>query len=153
MELADGIGFSTGPESPETIYGSVFFPWLEPVPMTAGQNVCVELEAKLLENDYLWRWTTQIRSPEMAGETVARFEQSQMQGAVLSLTKLHKTASDYVPQLSADGLIHRRALELMDGKSPLEEIARRLTAEFPERFARWQMALSFAGNVSKEYSR
>ena len=35
----------------------------------------------------------------------------------------------------------------MDGKSSLEEIARRLTSEFPARFVSWQQALNFAAAV------
>jgi hypothetical protein len=62
-------------------------------------------------------------------------------------------AADYVPQLSEEGLIRRRALDLMDGKTCLENIARRLTTEFPGRFARWQQALTFASSISKEHSR
>jgi len=153
MELADGVSFSTGPESPETVYGAAFFPWLEPVPLVVGQNLSVELDARLLENDYFWQWTTQIESAEKAGETIARFKQSQLRGAVLSLTKLHKVASDYVPQLSEEGLIRRRAFDLMDGKTSLENIARRLTIEFPGRFARWERALTFAGAISNENSQ
>ncbi len=153
MELADDVGFSNGPSSPETIYSSAFFAWVEPVLLSAGQNVSVELDAKLLENDYFWRWTTQIESAEKAGETVAHFKQSLMQGAVMSLTKLHKSASTYVPKLSPDGIIRRRVLELMDGKTSLEEIARPLASEFPERFASWHQALSFAAEVSKKNSR
>jgi len=152
-ELAENVGFSNGPDVPETIYGAAFFPWLEPVSLAIGQNLCVELEAKLLENDYFWRWTTQIESAEKAGETTTRFEQSQLQGAVISPTRLEKMASDYVPLLSGEGLIRRRALDLMDGKTTLENIARRLTIEFPERFARWQQALSFAAAISAEISR
>jgi len=153
MELADGVGFSNGPEAPDAVYGAAFFPWLEPVSLAIGQNLCVELEAKLLDTDYFWRWTTQVESAEKTGETAARFEQSQLQGTVISLTKLHKMASDHVPQLSEEGLLRRRALDLMDGKTSLENIARRLTAEFPERFTRWQQALSLAAAISKENSR
>jgi protein arginine N-methyltransferase 1 len=153
MELADGVAFSNGPEAPETIYGAAFFPWLEPVSLVTGQGLCVELDAKLHESDYFWRWTTRIESAKKSGETVARFEQSQLQGAVISLAKLRKMASDYVPQLSEEGLIRRRALDLMDGKTSLENIARRLTIEFPGRFARWQQALTFASSISNEHSR
>jgi protein arginine N-methyltransferase 1 len=153
MELADGVAFSNGPESPEAVYGSAFFPWLEPVPLAAGQNVCVELEAKLLENGYFWRWTTQIESPETPHEIAFHFVQSQLQGNLLSLAKLRKSASDYVPKLSAEGEMRRRTLELMDGKSSLEEIARRLTADFPGQFTCWQQALSLAAAISKENSR
>src|SRR5262249_34030198 len=104
MELGDGIGFSTGPAAPETVYGAAFFPWLEPVYVATGQNLCIELEAKLLEDDYFWRWTTQIDSLGKTGEPTTRFEQSQLHGAVLSQEKLRKMASDYVPQLSEEGL-------------------------------------------------
>ena len=151
-ELADGAGFSTGPESPETVYGSAFFVWPEPVPLAAGQSLCVELEAKLLEKDYFWRWTTQIASPEKSGETVARFEQSQLQGSILSPAKLRKSASDFVPQLSAEGLLRRRTLELIDGQTSLEGIARQLAAEFPQRFSHWHKALAYAADTSREDS-
>ena len=67
----------------------------------------------------------------------------------MSLMKLRKSASDYIPQLSEEGLMHRRSLELVDGKTSLEEIAKHLTAEFPERFPRWQQALSFAASASR----
>jgi protein arginine N-methyltransferase 1 len=151
-ELADGVRFSNAPGEPKAIYGSVFFPWLEPVQLVAGQSLCVELEAKLLENDYFWRWTTRIESAEKAGEIVVRFGQSQLQGAVLSLAKLHKSASDFVPQLSTEGLVRRRTLELMDGRTSLEGIARLLTAEFPERFTKWKHAIPFAAAVSRDNS-
>ena len=150
--LADGIGFSNAPGMPEAVYGSMFFPWTEPVSFSEGQNLCVNLEAILLENDYIWRWNTQIDSPNGSGSAL-RFEQSQLSGAVLSLAKLRQSASDYVPQLSEEGRLHRRALELMDGKNSLEAISHQLAAEFPQRFARWQQALSYAAKLSQDHSR
>ena len=152
-ELADGVGFSNAPGMPKTIYQSLFFPWLNPVPLAAGQIVRVDLQAKLLEEDYFWRWTTQVESAERPGEIAVLFEQSQLQGSVLPPAKLHKSASDYIPQLSEEGLVRRRTLELMDGRASLEEIARQLTMEFPERFVRWQQALTFASAISNENSR
>jgi protein arginine N-methyltransferase 1 len=151
-ELADGIGFSNGPGFPKTIYGSEFFPWLEPVPLAAGQNVCADLDAKLLDKDYFWRWTTQIASLERPEEIATRFEQSQLQGTILSPAKLRKLGSDYVPRLSEEGIVHRRALELMEGRASLEEVARQLAREFPQRFNHWHKALSYAGALSQEYS-
>jgi hypothetical protein len=152
MELADGVAFSNGPESPEAIYGATFFPWLEPVPLATGQTVRIDLEAKLLEKDYFWRWTTKVESMEAPGEILQHFDQSQLQAAVLSPAKLLRSASDYIPRLSEEGRIQQRALELMDGQASLEGIARQLATEFPERFTRWQQALSFAAAVSKENS-
>ena len=153
MDLADGISFSNAPGAPEAIYGSMFFPWVASVPLTAGQSVCVDLGAKLLEKDYFWRWTTQIGPSAAPGEVATRFDQSDLHGMVLSPGKLAKAASTYVPQPSEEARLHLRTLELMDGKASLEQIARQLSAEFPKRFPGWHQALSYAGTVSQEFSR
>jgi protein arginine N-methyltransferase 1 len=150
--LADGIGFSNAPGMPEAIYGSMFFPWTEPVPLSAGQNVRVEMQANLMESDYFWRWSTQVQPLDGAGQAV-RFEQSQLSGAVLSLAKLRRLASDYVPQLSDESRLYRRTLDLMDGTNSLEAIARRLAAEFPHRFSQWQRALSYAAKLSQTHNQ
>jgi type I protein arginine methyltransferase len=152
-DLAEGVGFSNAPGTPETVYGSFFFPWTQPAPLQQGQTVCVSLEAKLVENDYVWRWTTRIEPLAGSSAPPNRFEQSQLAGAVLSPKQLHKLAADHIPRLSDEGLLRRRAFELMDGKSALEQIARQLAAEFPKRFSSWQQALSYAGLISQEFSR
>ena len=152
-ELAENIGFSNAPGAPEAIYGSLFFPWAAPVPLEKGQGVCVDIAGRLVGDEYVWRWTTEIASPNSPSEILHRFDQSQLAGAVISPEKLHRKASDYIPQLSEDGRLRRRTLDLMDGKSSLDEIARRLASEFPEKFESWQQALSYAGNCSSEYSR
>ena len=152
-ELADGIGFSNAPSAPESVYGSLFFPWTHSVSLVSGQTVSVDLEAKLLETDYVWRWTTRIEPLERSSATFIHFDQSHLTGAVLSPAQLHRKAADYVPHLSEEGRLCRRTLELMDRRTSLGEIAHRLTTEFPERFARWEQALSYAGGISQGYSR
>jgi protein arginine N-methyltransferase 1 len=151
-QLADDVGFSNAPGAPEAIYGSMMFPWMNPVPLAAGQRVCIDLQAKLLEDDYFWRWTTKIASVDSPNEVLAGFDQSQLLATVRSLSKLRKGASDYIPRLSEEGRVRQKALELMDGQTSLEEIARRLAIEFPKRFSRWQRALTFAGELSKQSS-
>src|SRR6267378_2564115 len=128
-DLAEGSGFSNAPSAPETIYGSMFFPWTQPVSLASGQAVAVKLEAKLVENDYVWRWTTRIEPPKGSGNPRVQFDQSQLTGEMLSAAQLHRTASDYVPHLSEEGRLRRRTFVLMDGKISLEKIARQLTAE------------------------
>ncbi len=152
-DLAEGASFSNAPGAPETIYGSLFFPWLHATPLAQGQTVCVTLAAKLVEDDYLWRWTTHINPLEGSGVSAFHFEQSQLAGAVLSTTQLHRIAADHIPQLSEEGFVRRRTFELMDGRASLEEIAHKLADEFPRRFSSWQQALSYAGVVSQEFSR
>ena len=152
-ELAEGVGFSNAPGTSETVYGSLFFPWAQPVPLTKGQTVCVSIWASLVENDYVWRWSTRIEPLDGSSASRIQFEQSQLDGAVLSASKLHKTAADYVPVLSEEGCLRRRTIELMDGKASLEEIALQLAKEFPSRFRSWRQALSYAGAVSQEYAK
>lgn len=152
-DLAEGIGFSNAPGAPETVYGSFFFPWTQPVSLEKGQSVCVTLEAQLVEDDYVWRWSTCIEPLPESSASPIQFDQSQLGGAVLSPKRLRKTAADYIPQLSEEGLLRQRTLELMDGNVTLEEIASRLLAEFPKRFSGRKQALTYAGTVSQEYSR
>jgi protein arginine N-methyltransferase 1 len=152
-DLAEGAGFSNAPSAPELIYGSLFFPWTQPVSLSPGQVVRVSLEAKLVETDYVWRWTTCVEPPEGSGAPLIRFEQSQLIGEVLSARQLRKLAADYVPHLSDEGSLRRKTFELMNGTASLEEIAHRLATEFPLRFSRWEQALSYAGGISQEYSR
>ena len=152
-DLAEGAGFSNAPSAPETIYGSLLFPWPQPVALAAGQFVVVSLETKLVENDYVWRWTTRIEPREGSGDSRINFEQSQLAGEVLSGPQLRRRAADYVPHLSEEGHLRRRSFELMDGKVSLEVIARQLAMEFPQRFPSWHQALSYAGLISQEYSR
>jgi len=152
-DLAEGVSFSNAPGAPETVYGSFFFPWAEPVPLEQGQTVYVSLAAKLMESDYLWRWTTRIGPLSRSNTSPVHFDQSQFAGAVLSAAHLRRIAADYVPRLSDEGILRRRTLELMDGRLSLEGIACRLAAEFPQRFSTWQEALSYAGLVSQEHGR
>jgi hypothetical protein len=110
----------------------------------------VNLDANPGALEYSWRWTTRLDGAK--GSSVES-DQSSMRGTVRSPEKLHKMASDHVPQFSDEGLLDRRILDLMDDDAALEEIARRLVSEFPERFTRWQNALTAAGLISTKYSR
>ena len=152
-DLAEGVGFSNAPGTPETVYGSFLFPWMQPVSLEKGQRVGVTLEAKLVENDYVWRWNTHIEQLDEASGLPVYFAQSQLNGTVLSPKQLRRLAADHIPWLSDEGLLRRRTFELMDGKATLEEIARKLAAEFPKRFSSWHQALSYAGLISQEFSR
>jgi hypothetical protein len=87
------------------------------------------------------------------GAALRGFLSSLNSAAPFSLAGLRRSASDHLPQLSEEGRLNRRTLDLMDGKSSLEEIARRLAAEFPERFTRWQQALTYAAKQSQEHGR
>jgi protein arginine N-methyltransferase 1 len=151
-ELTDGVSFSNAPAEPITMYGSLFFPWIHPVQLKRGETVRVQLEAQLLESDYAWRWATQVKSSDANNKDREKFDQSLLAGYVLSLTQLRKQTAGHIPQLSGEGLLDRRILEMMDGSTTLEEISRRLATEYPERFSGWHAAMKSVGALSRKYS-
>ena len=81
-ELVDGICFSNHPAAPEMIYGSGFFPFSEPVEVAEGDHVKLQLTAKLIDDDYVWRWDTDF--PKTS------FKQSTFYGVPLSQALLKK---------------------------------------------------------------
>lgn len=81
-ELVDGIGFSNHPSAPDVIYGNALFLFSEPVEVIEGEQVKVQLSAKLIEDDYIWRWDTEF--PKKS------FKQSTFFGAPLSRAQLQK---------------------------------------------------------------
>ena len=151
-DLAEGCSFSCAPSESETIYGSLYLPWTRPVSLAPSQTVTVSLDARLIEDEYVYRWTSHIEPLAGSGDAPVHFEQAQLMGEVLSVAKLQRQAADYVPHLSEEGRVQRRTFELMDGRASIEGIAHRLAAEFPQRFSTWKQALSYAGVVSRKYS-
>jgi len=128
----------------------MFFPWTQSVALAKDESVFVQMDAKLVENDYVWRWRTRMKSASSDGEI--NFDQSSLRASITSTALLHKAASDYVASLSDEGIRARRVLQLVDGRATLEQIARTLVAEYPEQFGNWHDALKFAASLSQKYS-
>jgi SAM-dependent methyltransferase len=151
--LADGVFFSNSPDAPEAIYGSAFFPWLEPVALQAGDVISLKLEANLVGEEYVWSWYTCVLNQGRPGQVKANFQQSTFFGSPLSLKRLRKLAAGHVPTRNEDGQIDHFILAQMDGQVPLGEIARRVVERFPSRFAKWENALTRVTELSQRYSR
>ena len=150
-ELVDGIGFSSGPGLQKTIYGQVFLPWLEAVPLQQEQKIFVSLQANLVGEEYIWRWETKIcGDTKNAGRS---FKQSTFQSANVSPQSLRRRAADFVPSLSEDGLADRWLLHAMDGKASLRQIAQVAAERFPAIFPLWQDALRRAAELARQFSR
>lgn len=81
-ELLDGIGFSNHPSAPDVIYGNAFFPFSEAVEVAEGEHIKARLSAKLIDDDYVWRWDTDF--PKVS------LKQSTFFGLPLSLERLQK---------------------------------------------------------------
>ena len=151
--LADGVGFSNGPSAPELIYGSAFFPWSNPVTLAVGDTILLSIQASLVGEDYIWRWDTRVMQQGDSTRIKAEFKQSTFFGVPLSSARLHKRASQHVPALNEAGQIERYALSLMDGGNSLDQIAKRLAAQFPDRFISYDGSLAYVGDLAEKYSR
>jgi len=89
-DLADGIGFSNHSAVPELIYGNGLFPFSQPVPVLKGERINVRLEAKMVGDDYVWRWDTDVFGRGDETRPKASFKQSTFFGVPLSTTQLQK---------------------------------------------------------------
>ena len=152
-KVAEQLCISNAPGMTELVYGHAFFPWTNPVTLSAGDEIKVLLQAKLIDDDYVWRWDTRVSNPNGSGGIKANFKQSTFHATLLSPAQLFKKAADHVVVLSNDGEIDRFVLGLMDGNHSLGEIAHALMNTFPRHFASWNDALGRAGVVSQRYSR
>ncbi len=149
--LAEDIHFSNAPNAPELIFGSGFFPLSNPIPLVTGDTVSVEISANLVGGDYIWGWNTFVLSQGKKENIKADFKQSAFYGMVLSQATLRKIAHNHNPILNEEGQIDQFALSLMDGHTPLGEIASRVMEKFPKHFAKWYDALTHVGNLSLKY--
>ncbi len=153
--VSDGVRLSNAPtagtESAASIYGTIFFPWPEPVALAVGDLVSVELEARLVADDYIWSWKTSVLDRSRRPAERARFSQSTFLGAPLSPVQLRKRASTYTPALTDAGRVTRLVLEFMGNGVTLAEIAQKVSAEFPARFPTPQDGLTFVADLSVRF--
>ena len=152
--VSEGVRLSNAPtagtESAASIYGTIFFPWPEPVALAVGDLVSVGLEARLVADDYIWSWKTTVLNRGRSAEK-ARFSQSTFLGAPLSPAQLRKRASTYTPALTDAGRVTRLVLESMGNGVTLAEIAQKVSAEFPARFPTPQDGLTFVADLSVRF--
>lgn len=149
-ELADGIGYTSGPFGPSTVYGTAFFPWIRPIALAPGDRVETEIQARLVGDEYVWIWETRIHP--VAGEVVT-FRQSTFFAEPMNPARLRARAHGHRPRLTEEGRIDQAILSRMDGEASLEQIARSVAASYPLRFSRWEDALTHVGRLAERYAR
>ena len=150
-QLTGDIGYSTEPDSLETVYGHLFLPWLEPVSLHEGEICTVDLRAHLVGKDYVWQWETDI--PPSAEHAQVRFVQSSFYGSLFPPSLLQKRAMGFVPVLNEAGQAERWIFQAMDGKRPLEDIAAEAARLFPHVFRHAEDAYNQAAEIAEKFSR
>jgi protein arginine N-methyltransferase 1 len=152
--LAEGITLTNRPGAPRLIYKQAFLPWPTPVDLSPGDTMTVTVSARLVGNEYVWCWDTQLKSQSGSnGATPSSplFHQSTFFGSDFSLAGLRASASRFQPKLNEEGRIQRHILSLMEGNKSLELISRDLVKSFPGRFKRWQDAFNLVSSISRNF--
>jgi type I protein arginine methyltransferase len=150
--LFQDIGFSSGSGTGDAnIYGRVFLPWQEPVSLFPGDEVHVELRASPVGSDYIWRWNSSI--PARAGRKEITFRQSTFDGGAFFPASLRKRASDFTPELSAEGQADLFLLQSMNGQATLQQIAELAACHFPQVFPTTQVAFDRAASLAEKLAR
>jgi type I protein arginine methyltransferase len=148
--LAEGITWTNRPGAPRLIYRQALLPWPEPLQVSPGDTVKVSISARLVGDEYVWRWDTQLVGKNPSNLPTP-FHQSTFLSADFSLPELLTSGAQFQPRLNDDGRIQRRALSLMEGQMSLEAISHELARDFPNRFERWQDAFNLVSAISRNF--
>jgi hypothetical protein len=153
--LCDGVRLSNAPDADAgqrpTVYPRLFFPWPSAVSLDRGDVAVVDLQGRLVKQDYVWTWKTEIFGQGRTDLRKAQFSQSTFYGAPLSPERLSRQCAGFSPTLSEEGRIARLVLDgIADGRS-LGEIAQLVSTSFNRRFARAQDALDHVVELSRRY--
>jgi len=145
-ELVAGVGFSNAPSAPPTVHGRAFFPWPSAITLHANEVVRTKFRVLPDGHEYTWVWETSVSGKD--GAVHAHWQQATFLGQAFSTAEMHRRAHTHAPRLSEQGRITRAVLELMDGDTPLGDIATQLERQFPDVFADWHAALHRAADVA-----
>jgi protein arginine N-methyltransferase 1 len=149
--LTEGVTLTNRPGAPRLIYRQQFFPWPAPLDVCLGDKVTVRITARLVGDEYVWGWETQLQSQNSSQGTKPRFQQSTFLSSDFSLAELRSSASRFQPKVTEEGQIQRRILSLMEGTTSLKAISHELVKDFPGRFKRWQDAFNVVASVSRKF--
>jgi type I protein arginine methyltransferase len=150
-ELMDGIGFSNAPgsEKPAKVYGSAFFPFLRPVPVSENDEAQIELQAVLVNDEYTWCWNTHIVSSH--GVSKADFQQSTFYATIFSADGFRRRQPSYIPKLNSKRTVELFIQQEMDGVNSVATIAKKLLDHFPDQFCSLPEAIERVGDSSEKY--
>jgi protein arginine N-methyltransferase 1 len=72
------------------IYGNGLFPFSEPVEIVEGERIQLRLAARMVNDDYVWRWDTDFFARDNETHPKVSFKQSTFFGVPLSPSQLRK---------------------------------------------------------------
>jgi protein arginine N-methyltransferase 1 len=147
--LADGASFSTLPWRSDSLYANLLLPFEEPLDLAQGDHVSIALRANLVGDDYVWRWETTAWRGDDRSREIARYSQSNLHAILPS--HLRRITPDHVPTLNESGRRDALILTRMSAGASLEEIAREVSAQFPDLYQTWEDAWDHVAVLSSTY--
>ena len=148
--LTDGVTLSNRPGEPPTIYGQMYLPWPQPVPLHRGDCVEAQIRARLVGDDYVWVWDTAVRTAE-GGRVPRTFRQSTLQSSVWSSEWLATHQLDARPTLGPRGRAALEALRAMEQGAAVGEISAALMERLPAEFPALLQSLGFVSGIRSAY--
>jgi PRMT5 arginine-N-methyltransferase/ribosomal protein L11 methyltransferase PrmA len=148
--LFEDIGYSTAPGQPDNVYGQLFLPWREPVELTAGEEVTVDLHADLVGGNYIWRWESRFAPGN--GQPGRVFTQSTLESAAFSAEGLRRRSAGFVPKLSESAAAECWVMQSMNGERSVQEIAAEAAQRFPAVFRNSQEAFQAVSRLADKFA-
>jgi len=154
-EIADGIFVYNSPlvEKVAKVYGCAFFPLLEPVAISKGDTITLDIQSEFIMGQYNWTWQTHILSGDNPRAIKANFEQSSKLDPLKNSAALHKRVLNFKPSRSEEGEIDHFILGEMDGSKSIDQIASGTRRKYPTRFKTQKEAELYVNALSIEYGQ
>ena len=143
---------SNAPSEPAAIYRSLYFPLCKDVMVDESCSFNIDFWAKYKNGEYEWNWRTQILD-KPTGKVREDLQQSEFLSCPLDRDEMKKLEVTYIPKPNADCLVDRFIMQQFDSNKTNREIAEDVQAEFSERFASWDSALTCVCRLAAIYAQ
>ncbi|MBF6569724.1 MAG: 50S ribosomal protein L11 methyltransferase [Candidatus Binataceae bacterium] len=125
----------------------IYFPIDRAVPVSEGDQISISMRILLASKVLAWR----VAISDSEGSMRARFNHSTFAGELVSREERNQSRPDAIPKRSPHNRAAMLALELIDGKSTIAEIAGAVYAQRREQFASSDEALKLVVEVVRHY--
>lgn len=137
-ELVPGISISNAPPLQADHWTQILLPLERPLHVSAGDQLHVRIQASA--NGAHWGWQVSNGRQE-----IGKNGQSTLSGQLQRMAK--QSELENKPARNADGVVDLFILQMMDGSTTIDEMARRTADRFPLRFAGFEQALEQVRSV------
>jgi len=151
-ELDGDSTITNAPPNRVPSWNQVFFPIEHPFLVLAGDHLC--LDVNIRDNAEHWEWQVMVEAfsnGSSRSQANSRFLGKSILGK-LGLP-VHPQSPDHKPARTEEAEADLLILSLMDGATPLSEIAHEVAARFPLYFTSYERALEYATHLSGDYAR